>query len=84
MSEAARSCTAAAGVLLGWERALYSMIFQFCTTQALHALFRRYQHRTLWIVTDLPEQVYAIITARRLELESRRDFLDSLSASLKA
>ena len=30
------------------------------------------------------EEVYAIITARRLELESRRDFLDSLSASLKA
>ena len=51
----------AAGLVFGWERALYSMIFQFCTTQALHALFRRYQHRTLWIVTDLPEQVYAII-----------------------
>ena len=52
---------ALAGVLFGWERALYSMIFQFCTTQALHALFRRYQHRTLWIVTDKPEEVYAII-----------------------
>ena len=51
----------AAGVLFGWERALYSMIFQFCTTQALHTLFRRYQHRTLWIVTDKPNEVYAII-----------------------
>ncbi len=51
----------AAGVLFGWERALYSMIFQFCTTQALHTLFRRYQHRTLWIVTDKPDEVYAII-----------------------
>ena len=50
-----------AGLLFGWERALYSMIFQFCTTQALHALFRRYQHRTLWIVTDRPDEVYAII-----------------------
>jgi uncharacterized membrane-anchored protein YitT (DUF2179 family) len=37
------------------------MIYQFCTTQALHALFQRYQHRTLWIVTDRPEAVYAII-----------------------
>ena len=50
-----------AGLLFGWERALYSMIFQFCTTQALHTLFRRYQHRTLWIVTDKPDEVYAII-----------------------
>ena len=50
-----------AGLLFGWDRALYSMIFQFCTTQALHTLFRRYQHRTLWIVTDKPEEVYAII-----------------------
>ena len=52
---------AVAGLLFGWERALYSMIFQFCTTQALHTLFRRYQHRTLWIVTDKPEEVYAVI-----------------------
>ncbi|MBQ6123165.1 MAG: YitT family protein, partial [Clostridia bacterium] len=51
----------AAGLLFGWERALYSMIFQFCTTQALHTLFQRYQHRTLWIVTDRPDAVYAII-----------------------
>ena len=50
-----------AGLLFGWERALYSMIYQFCTTQALHTLFRRYQHRTLWIVTDKPNEVYAII-----------------------
>ena len=52
---------AAAGLLFGWERALYSMIFQFCTTQALHVLFKRYQHRTLWIVTDRPDRVYAVI-----------------------
>lgn len=52
---------AVAGIIFGWERALYSMIFQFCTTQALHALFHRYQHRTLWIVTEYPGEVYQII-----------------------
>lgn len=52
---------AVAGLLFGWERALYSMIFQFCTTQALHTLYRRYQHRTLWIVTDKPQEIYAVI-----------------------
>ena len=30
------------------------------------------------------EEVYAVIASRRLELENRRDFLDALSASLKA
>ena len=30
------------------------------------------------------EQVYAIMTARRLELDSQRDFLDQLNASLQA
>ena len=50
-----------AGLLFGWDRALYSMVFQFCTTQALHTLFHRYQHRTMWIVTNRPDDVYAII-----------------------
>ncbi len=50
-----------AGLIFSWERALYSMIFQYCTTQALHTLFRRYQHRTMWIVTEMPDEVYAII-----------------------
>lgn len=50
-----------AGLIFGWERALYSMVFQFCTTQTLHTLFHRYQHRTMWIVTDRPEEVYGII-----------------------
>ena len=30
------------------------------------------------------EQVYAIMTARRLETDSQRDFLDGLNASLQA
>ena len=50
-----------AGLLFGWDRALYSMIFQYCTTQTLHTLYHRYQHRTMWIVTSMPEEVYAII-----------------------
>lgn len=50
-----------AGMVFGWNRALYSMIFQFCTTQALHALYHRYQHRTLWIITEKPGEIYEII-----------------------
>ncbi len=50
-----------AGAVLGWERALYSMIYQYCATQALHAMYRRYQHRTMWIVTNVPDQIYPIV-----------------------
>lgn len=50
-----------AGLLFGWNRALYSMVFQFCSTQALHTLFHRYEHRTMWIITDRPDEVYEII-----------------------
>ncbi len=50
-----------AGLLFGWERSLYSMIYQYCTTQALHTLFHRYQHRTMWIVTSQPDAVYDVI-----------------------
>jgi uncharacterized membrane-anchored protein YitT (DUF2179 family) len=50
-----------AGFFFGWDKALYSIIFQYVSTQVLHTLFRRYQQRTLWIVTDHPDLIYAII-----------------------
>lgn len=50
-----------AGLLFGWERALYSIIYQFVCTQVIHALFTRYQKQTLFIVTEHPQQVYEVI-----------------------
>ena len=50
-----------AGALFGWEKALYSIIFQFTSTQVLHTLHRRYQKQTLLIVTKKPEEVYEVI-----------------------
>ena len=50
-----------AGVLFGWERALYSTIFQYASTQVLHMLYKRYQRQTLLIITDKPEEVYELI-----------------------
>ena len=50
-----------AGLLFGWEKSLYSIIFQFVSTQVLHALYKRYQKQTLLIITDYPDQVYQII-----------------------
>ena len=47
----------AAGLMFGWDKALYSIIFQFASTQVLHFLYRRYQQGTLWIVTNSPHEV---------------------------
>ena len=50
-----------AGALFGWDKALYAIIFQFTSTQVLHALHRRYQKQTLLIVTKKPDEVYEVI-----------------------
>ncbi len=52
-----------AGFLFGWDKALYSMIFQYVSTQALHMLYRTYQQRTLFIITDMPDKVCSMIYA---------------------
>ena len=46
-----------AGVLFGWEKALYSIIYQFCSTQVVSALHTRYKLNSLFIITDKPEEV---------------------------
>ena len=51
-----------AGILFGWNRALYSIIFQFASTQVLHMRYKRYQQQTLFIVTDYPKEVYKAIS----------------------
>jgi len=51
----------AAGLLFSWERALYSIIFQFVTTQVIHMMYKRYQQKTLLIITEKPDEVYHAI-----------------------
>ena len=40
------------GLLSGWDSALYSIIFQYVSTQVIHALYKQYQQQTLFIVTN--------------------------------
>lgn len=51
-----------AGLLFGWDKALYSIIFQFTSTQVLHALYKNFQQNTLFIVTNQPEEICAAIS----------------------
>ena len=47
----------AAGFLFGWDKALYSIIFQYAATAVQRLLYRKYQQSTLFIVTTKPEAV---------------------------
>lgn len=46
-----------AGVLFGWDKAFYSIIYQYASTQILHMLYKRYQKQTLFIVTNKAKDV---------------------------
>ena len=46
-----------AGILFGWNVALYSIIFQFCYMQVVNARHDRYKLSTLMMITSKPEEV---------------------------
>lgn len=50
-----------AGMLFGWDKALYSIIFQFTSTQVVHMLNPRYQRVTLFIVSKYAEEIYEAV-----------------------
>ena len=46
-----------AGLVYGWDRCLYSIIFQFASTQVIKNFHKRYTHKTLTIITKKPDEV---------------------------
>ena len=50
-----------AGILFGFDKALYSIIYQFTSTQVIQTMFKRYQKDTLLIITSQPQAVYGRI-----------------------
>lgn len=51
-----------AGFLFSWDKALYSIIFQYVSTQVIGASFKRYKKHTLFIVTEKPQEIAEIIS----------------------
>ena len=51
-----------AGLLFGWDKALYSIIFQFTSTQVVQMLHQKYKKHTLFIITRKPAEVYEEIS----------------------
>lgn len=52
------------GAIFGMDKALYSIIFQFCNTQVINTFYKKYKKKTLLIITDNP----AAVSADLLEL----------------
>lgn len=50
-----------AAVAFGVDKALYSIIFQFVTTQIINLLYKKYEKHTLLIITSQPNVVYGRI-----------------------
>lgn len=46
-----------AGILFGWDKALYSIIYQYVSTQIVNLLHQRYKFSRLDIITNSPDQV---------------------------
>ena len=53
----------AAGMMFGWDKALYSILFQYTSTMVLRGLYKKYQQCTLFIVTTKPNEVCKSIYA---------------------
>ncbi|MCR4846483.1 MAG: YitT family protein [Eubacterium sp.] len=51
----------AAGVMFDWDKALYSIIFQFASTIVIRIMYRKYQKATLFIITNKPRAVCDVI-----------------------
>lgn len=47
----------AAGYFFGLDKALYSIIFQYASTQMIHTLYRTYRQDTLLIVTNKAQEI---------------------------
>ncbi|MCR4715016.1 MAG: YitT family protein [Treponemataceae bacterium] len=49
------------GLLFGWDRALYSIIFQFASTQVVNLLDMRMRKSTLLIISDKKDEIVELI-----------------------
>lgn len=54
---------ALAGILFGWDKALYSIIYQFVYSQVVSTLHQRYKHVSLIIITQKPDEMMTKIFA---------------------
>ncbi|MBR5789382.1 MAG: YitT family protein, partial [Lachnospiraceae bacterium] len=53
-----------AGALFGWDAALYSIIFQFISTQVVNTMHKKFKKMTMLVITNKPTEVYNSINKK--------------------
>ncbi len=53
-----------AGIIFNWETTMYSIVYQYATTQMVKLMHKRYTHDTLTIITSKPEEVTKSILSK--------------------
>ncbi|MBQ1871321.1 MAG: YitT family protein [Lachnospiraceae bacterium] len=53
-----------AGALFGWDAALYSIIFQFISTQVVNTMHKKFKKMTMLVITNKPKEVYDSINKK--------------------
>ena len=53
-----------AGALFGWDAALYSIIFQFISTQVVNTMHKKFKKMTMLVITNKPQEVYNSINKK--------------------
>lgn len=72
-----------AGCIYGMNVALYSIIFQYASTQMINMMYKRYDKDTLFIITKKPDEVYNIILKRRIMMQLYLRALDVIRMKKK-
>ena len=70
------------GFLYGWDKALYSIIFQYATIQIISLLNKRYKKNTLFIITMHPIEIAALIS--QVTGHGATEIMNSLSCAVCA
>lgn len=53
-----------AGLVFGWERAIYSIVYQFSSMEIVKSFHQRYKLMTIEMITEIPDEVAAAIQAQ--------------------
>ena len=72
------------GILFGWDFAFYSIIYQYVSTQAINLFYRHYEARTIFIITNKPDEVSSAMIKKSGHSSTRFNGIGSYTKNEKS
>ena len=72
------------GILFGWSLAFYSIIYQYCSTQVINLSYRHYEARTIFIITNKPDEIASLMIEKTGHSSTQFDGIGSYSKNQKS